>query len=256
MKSLHINSVDKLMVQPGKNSPPVDSSREDDIRSLSTSHQISQPAMQDTHSQRQLLPKSGIDTPLHVLPSSPIGPLENLNTYKPVNPTDISLPPANGTCSSSIVAAQSPADLSTVLRIMKNALPPDAMITVSAKRDMERFAVEFIQFLTSEGLSDSSIHLCHVHKFSRTNASLALLAAENAASTGRQTLEGCDVLEAMRKTGFENYAAALRPYLLTYRAEKYNRSTQKRNGNPDLEANGNDVGAAAGQDGGVWKSPQ
>lgn len=129
---------------------------------------------------------------------------------------------------------------------MKNALPADAKIMRSAKQDMERFTVEFIQFLTSEGLSNSSIHLCHMYNFSRTNTCLGLLAAENASNVGRKTLEGSDVLEAMRKTGFENYAAALRPYLQAYRAEKYNRSLEKRNGNPEWEANGNDVGTAAG----------
>lgn len=65
---------------------------------------------------------------------------------------------------------------------------------------------------------------------------------------GRHILDGSDVLEAMRKTGFENYAAALRPYLHGYRAEYYKSMAEKRNVNPDSEANGNDVGAAAGQD--------
>lgn len=95
-----------------------------------------------------------------------------------------------------------------------------------------------------------------MYQFRRTNTSLTLLAAENASNADRKLLEGSDVLEAMRRTGFENYAAALRPYLQAYRAEMCKPSPQKRNGNPASEAKGNDVGATAGRDEDAFKYPQ
>ena len=42
---------------------------------------------------------------------------------------------------------------------MKKALPNDAFVAADARDDMERYALEFIQFITSEGESHPSIPL-------------------------------------------------------------------------------------------------
>ena len=44
----------------------------------------------------------------------------------------------------------------------------------------------------------------------------------------RSTIDGGDILEAMEKTGFENYAEALRPYLRKYRERKIRLESEKR----------------------------
>lgn len=98
---------------------------------------------------------------------------------------------------------------------MRAALPEHKMIEKSAKEAMEQCAVEFIQFLTSEGSSKPSIRATLIRPAKLTHFSP--LAAESASRANRKTLHGDDVLRAMKNTGFDHYAEALRPYLENYR---------------------------------------
>lgn len=124
---------------------------------------------------------------------------------------------------------------------MRMALPHGTKIMVQAKRDMQRYASEFVSFITSEGLSDSPIQ-CHLYGFNRTDTSPPV-AAENVYREHRRTIEGNDILVAMENTGFEHYAAALRPYYVALLEEK------KRNESSDSETKDDDTDAAAAQNG-------
>ena len=66
----------------------------------------------------------------------------------------------------------------------------------------------------------SHIHPSHSYNITQTNTPLPLTAADNNKASHRKTIEGGDILEALERTGFENYAEALRPYLEGYRAER------------------------------------
>ena len=59
--------------------------------------------------------------------------------------------------------------------------------------------------------------------------------------THRKTIEGGDIIEAMKKTGFENYAEALRPYLDAYRAEYRKKASPSK-------SNDRETSTAASQD--------
>ena len=105
-----------------------------------------------------LLPKPGTKTPEPGSPSSAtdppeVDPHEDLRKYIPNNPDiDLSLPMKQSTYSSSMSSfTTSLFDSKPVIRIMKKAVPSDALISDAAKGDMGRCVVEFIQFLTSEG---------------------------------------------------------------------------------------------------------
>lgn len=121
---------------------------------------------------------------------------------------------------------------------MKKALPADALIAKQAREDMERYVVEFIQFLTNEGRSNPSIHASLMHSAKLTHSSPT--AAEDAAKTSRMVLYGRDILKAMDNTGFEHYAKALKPYLEAYKA-------QRHDGAVDPEAEDEGTSAAAAQ---------
>ncbi|KAI8349288.1 histone-fold-containing protein [Mortierella sp. GBAus27b] len=82
--------------------------------------------------------------------------------------------------------------IANVARIMKKALPDNAKIAKEAKETVQECVSEFISFITSEA-SDK----CMVEK--------------------RKTINGEDILWAMQSLGFENYAEALRIYLVKYR---------------------------------------
>ena len=129
---------------------------------------------------------------------------------------------------------------------MKEALPPGTKIMLQAKKDMQRYASEFVSFITSEGLSNSPIQL-HLYGFSRTDTSPPV-AAENVSREHRRVIEGSDILMAMENTGFEHYARALRPYLVTLLDD------EKRNESPVSEAKDEDTDAAAVQDGETTES--
>lgn len=96
----------------------------------------------------------------------------------------------------------------------------DISIQKDTKEDMERCAVEFIQFITSEGLPDPSIRATLMRPINLTHFSLS--AAENASGANCKTLHGNVVLRATKDTGYEYYAEALRPYL-----EGFNRRERK-----------------------------
>ena len=74
------------------------------------------------------------------------------------------------------------------------------------------------------------------------------VAAENVAREHRRTIEGNDILVAMENTGFEHYAAALRPYYVALLEEK------KRNESSDSETKDEDTDAAAAQYGETTES--
>ncbi|KAK3811985.1 MAG: nuclear transcription factor Y subunit B-3 [Benniella sp.] len=82
--------------------------------------------------------------------------------------------------------------IANVARIMKKALPENAKIAKEAKETVQECVSEFISFITSEA-SDK----CMVEK--------------------RKTINGEDILWAMQSLGFENYAEALKIYLVKYR---------------------------------------
>ncbi|KAF1994146.1 hypothetical protein P154DRAFT_414549, partial [Amniculicola lignicola CBS 123094] len=73
-------------------------------------------------------------------------------------------------------------------RVMKLALPENAMISKEAKECMQECVGEFISFITSE-------------------------AAEKCREEKRKTTSGADILHAMGSLGFENYVAVLKPLL-------------------------------------------
>lgn len=98
-----------------------------------------------------------------------------------------------------------------VARIMKTALPENAKIAKEAKECMQECVSEFISFITSEGLSPRTRHLCHVQLLTTDTAS------EKCQQEKRKTVNGEDILFAMTSLGFENYGEALKIYLARYR---------------------------------------
>ncbi|KAG4306595.1 hypothetical protein PORY_000583 [Pneumocystis oryctolagi] len=82
--------------------------------------------------------------------------------------------------------------IANVLRIMKTALPKDMKIARKARECMQECVSEFISFITSE-------------------------ASEKCKQEKRKTVNGEDILFAMTKLGFENYAESLKIYLAKYR---------------------------------------
>lgn len=111
---------------------------------------------------------------------------------------------------------------------MQNAVPPSAKITKPALEDMEQYVLEFIKFLTSEGvLSPLELHpsLCPPLLSKAPSKKLTLsinfvAAAANKPKTKRNILDGDDLLRAMKSTGFEHYGLVLGPYLAGFRAKK------------------------------------
>lgn len=82
--------------------------------------------------------------------------------------------------------------IGNVARIMKAAVPDNAKISKEAKECMQECVSEFIAFITSE-------------------------AAEKCRQEKRKTVNGEDILFALASLGLENYAEALKIYLLRYR---------------------------------------
>lgn len=75
---------------------------------------------------------------------------------------------------------------------MKKCLPNATKVSKEAKECVQECTSEFISFLTSE-------------------------AAERCLDEKRKTINGEDILTAMMKLGFENYADVLKIYLTKYR---------------------------------------
>ncbi|KAH3682243.1 hypothetical protein WICPIJ_006801 [Wickerhamomyces pijperi] len=93
--------------------------------------------------------------------------------------------------------------LANVGRVMKNALPPQAKLSKDSKMCIQECVSEFISFITSG-------------------------AADKCYSENRKTLNGEDVLYAMRTLGFENYAETLKIYLAKYRHHESLDSEERR----------------------------
>ncbi len=83
---------------------------------------------------------------------------------------------------------------------MKQALPKNAKIAKDSKESVQECVSEFISFITSEYTSRPRFRAC-----------------ERCASEKRKTINGDDILYAMRTLGFEKYAENLEIYLKKYR---------------------------------------
>ncbi|MCJ1309167.1 hypothetical protein MMC25_002822 [Agyrium rufum] len=88
-----------------------------------------------------------------------------------------------------------------------NALPDNAKIAKEAKECMQECVSEFISFITSE-------------------------ASEKCQQEKRKTVNGEDILFAMTSLGFENYADALKIYLIKYRETLQSRGEQQNQNRP------------------------
>ncbi|KAG0353017.1 Nuclear transcription factor Y subunit B-3 [Podila minutissima] len=82
--------------------------------------------------------------------------------------------------------------IANVARIMKKSLPENAKISKDAKEVVQGCVSEFITFITSE-------------------------AGQRCQQENRKTVNGDDILFAMKALGFENYATVLQEYLNKYR---------------------------------------
>lgn len=82
--------------------------------------------------------------------------------------------------------------IANVSRIMKRALPENAKIAKDAKETIQECISEFICFVTSE-------------------------ASDRCQQEKRKTINGEDILWAMSSLGFEQYAEAMKMYLVKYR---------------------------------------
>ncbi|CDZ98587.1 transcription factor hap3 [Phaffia rhodozyma] len=95
--------------------------------------------------------------------------------------------------------------IANVSRIMRDCLPPSAKIAKESKECLQECVSEFIAFITSE-------------------------ASERCLDNKRKTMNGEDILEAMKALGFDNSVEALRIYLAKYRmsqSEKPRRSSAR-----------------------------
>ena len=82
--------------------------------------------------------------------------------------------------------------IANIARIMKQKLPGNAKISKEAKETVQECVSEFISFVTSE-------------------------ASDKCRNDKRKTVNGSDVLFAMRTLGFDQYCQVLEAYLAKYR---------------------------------------
>lgn len=103
-------------------------------------------------------------------------------------------PPVNPTNHPLYQSLFPPADLpiANISRIMKRSLPENAKIAKDAKECVQDCVSELISFITSE-------------------------ASDKCAAEKRKTINGDDILYAMRVLGFDNYEEVLKVYLSRYR---------------------------------------
>ncbi|SJX66542.1 related to transcription factor hap3 [Sporisorium reilianum f. sp. reilianum] len=87
--------------------------------------------------------------------------------------------------------------IANISRIMKRSLPDNAKIAKDAKECVQHCVSELISFVTSE-------------------------ASDKCAAEKRKTINGDDILYAMRVLGFDNYEEVLRVYLSRYRMDQEN----------------------------------
>ncbi|KAN0062388.1 transcriptional activator hap3 [Thecaphora frezii] len=112
-----------------------------------------------------------------------------------------------------------PADLpiANISRIMKRSLPENAKIAKDAKECVQDCVSELISFVTSE-------------------------ASDKCAAEKRKTINGDDILYALRVLGFDNYEEVLKVYLSRYRmAQEINPRSRKRHSKPSALATGADL---------------
>lgn len=105
--------------------------------------------------------------------------------------------------------------VANVSRIMKKSLPGNAKISKEAKETVQECVSEFISFITSEA-SDK----CQREK--------------------RKTINGDDLLWAMKTLGFEDYVGPLKIYLDKYRETEGEKTSMVRQGgdqSPKEESN-------------------
>lgn len=86
---------------------------------------------------------------------------------------------------------------------MKRSLPENAKIAKDAKECVQACVSELISFITSE-------------------------ASDKCAAEKRKTINGDDILYAMRVLGFDNYEEVLRVYLSRYRMDQESNPRQKK----------------------------
>lgn len=85
--------------------------------------------------------------------------------------------------------------IANISRIMKRSLPENAKIAKDAKECVQDCVSELISFVTSE-------------------------ASDKCSAEKRKTINGDDILYALRVLGFDNYEEVLRVYLSRYRMEQ------------------------------------
>ena len=95
--------------------------------------------------------------------------------------------------------------IANISRIMKRSLPDNAKIAKDAKECVQDCVSELISFITSE-------------------------ASDKCAAEKRKTINGDDILYAMRVLGFDNYEEVLRVYLSRYRMEQESNPKGRKRG--------------------------
>ncbi|PWN48138.1 histone-fold-containing protein [Violaceomyces palustris] len=127
-------------------------------------------------------------------------------TATPTNEINYDDPNIDPTQCASYAALFPVADLpiANISRIMKRSLPENAKIAKDAKECVQDCVSELISFITSE-------------------------ASDKCAGEKRKTINGDDILYAMRVLGFDNYEEVLKVYLSRYRmAQENNPKARKR----------------------------
>ena len=122
--------------------------------------------------------------------------------------------------------------IANISRIMKRSLPENAKIAKDAKECVQDCVSELISFITSE-------------------------ASDKCSAEKRKTINGDDILYAMRVLGFDNYEEVLRVYLSRYRMEQENNPKARKRGGQgsggkdgDDEADDDEDGNDGEQEGG------
>ncbi len=98
--------------------------------------------------------------------------------------------------------------IANIDRIMKHGIPASAKISREAKETVQECVSEFISFITSEYLT-TDFALVIILDFCR--------ACEKCHLDKRKTINGDDILSAMRTLGFDPYLEPLQLYLTKYR---------------------------------------
>lgn len=141
-----------------------------------------------------LPPVANLDIPEPaVITDQEVGEYREQDRFLPVRLLQDSLPDSR---------SQLHFQIANVSRIMKAAVPSNSKIAKEAKECVQECVSEFIAFVTSE-------------------------AADRAAMEKRKTIGGEDILNAMQNLGFENYAEALKIWLVKMRQVSCATSLQK-----------------------------